>query len=1301
MNAKNSKGFLKSRRMVVASIFGAIVLLLTSVFFFQVKAYGQVSLDDFVSPVLGDSYHGTCAYQASCSPNHTGFDICNLPGCGYDASGQANPSGPNVYAAAAGVVVDQGYDADGYGNYLVIEHLLNTGNKVYTLYGHLAQINVANTEEVTASTLIGVMGMSGAGGNGIVHLHFEFKNALWGGYENPTFIVDRHRTYISETPTASPSLPDPTPSLIITPINTIVPTTPPIIPGGTINPVTPLSDPNNFKLDESAYYYNLPDNYNMDSCEKVVVNNEGVDEINKNIPISSCSRGLSDKNNKIICGEDWVVAYVETIAVNNFPLLQFLSATEPTNENNITPICYADVNLNISNSYANYVPLNFSNDYSGLLRFTGTRGTVDIKYPRLGTATSCAVVDFRDVKHPLYLDIQSFNIKFPKIVGEKSGNVTENDNWLIKLINFIKENNIFNLSLKDKESKHIKTVADILNETETKKGVSEVCGDLPGNPIVKVNISDATKPLENNSKFVVNQLEEIKFMDHTKLCDMQYQDGSVIDAGCKMNNGEVFDQPADTSVTKYPNGPYFTTKKDSSGNEITECVNHITICGATFDCNHTVADLYNQCRKNDTVSSAWGLASCNISTSKYDLECIKQYGIKKFPRYVLKLKGYDKLTIPGGNKLLESVANNHDQLNTPYTQSIMYGENIGIMLDAERQIYDLNTADYLYYQEVNEGPSYQYKTLNSPLRDSISYEKVVYNYNINDEVTNKFVSVYDEPVKLQYYFPYLGQIPKMLERLAVIDSNANNPETNCTMNNNCKSSVYGLSTSKETTDNVNGADVKGLFGWNSNISDSVKDPQLFYCSDLPEEKKGIDDCYLKPGEDRSQDPIKQYLCSVNLDTGCSCIEDDSDIIPATGDMGSIAGKVAWPIDNSKKYVNTTTSEHYMGFDIASYGQEIDVYAAADGKVIFLRDQADVNCYSNKQLCPQNFTDKTDSFNAWSPYYGNTIGILHKDGVSVYAHLTFNSTLVKEGDYVKAGQMIAKVGSTGNSSGHHLHFELRKLNCISYNASCTLHSHTTPFEELFIEVAHNATSTQKTSSTSVSSRTYCNANSSPVNNDPVASIECLINKAVNFLNNSWGGYYTTPEVVYAVLKGESSFLCENYGGKVCDSGDPNQISKLVPYACLSNPSSCAGASDDGVGISQFTSGSFNSQLRPYESDMLACMDAIGVNYQNPNPEADDPGIYSTIFNRSMSRKRIGDSICAVAITLMKKGKAIGFTEADKADVEKNMIEAEYYTCPAESVWCKRADQNYRPNLVDAIDNKIMDSCSSSEIKKTTL
>jgi murein DD-endopeptidase MepM/ murein hydrolase activator NlpD len=63
------------------------------------------------------------------------------------------------------------------------------------------------------------------------------------------------------------------------------------------------------------------------------------------------------------------------------------------------------------------------------------------------------------------------------------------------------------------------------------------------------------------------------------------------------------------------------------------------------------------------------------------------------------------------------------------------------------------------------------------------------------------------------------------------------------------------------------------------------------------------------------------------------------------------------------------------------------------------------------------------FSGFHPQYGNMIDIDHgNDLVTRYAHLS--KVLVKEGDLLQRGRRIADSGSTGRSTGPHLHFEVR-------------------------------------------------------------------------------------------------------------------------------------------------------------------------------------------------------------------------------------------------------------------------------------
>lgn len=68
---------------------------------------------------------------------------------------------------------------------------------------------------------------------------------------------------------------------------------------------------------------------------------------------------------------------------------------------------------------------------------------------------------------------------------------------------------------------------------------------------------------------------------------------------------------------------------------------------------------------------------------------------------------------------------------------------------------------------------------------------------------------------------------------------------------------------------------------------------------------------------------------------------------------------------------------------------------------------------------------TVSYASWNGGYGNFILINHGGGLSTgYGHIVDGGILVHVGQQVSAGQQIARVGSTGQSTGCHLHFETR-------------------------------------------------------------------------------------------------------------------------------------------------------------------------------------------------------------------------------------------------------------------------------------
>ncbi len=78
--------------------------------------------------------------------------------------------GGNILAAADGKVETVGWQANGFGNYIVIKH--DDGNR--SLYGHLSSVNVTEGKKVSRGDKIGVMGSTGNSSG--VHLHFEIEN---------------------------------------------------------------------------------------------------------------------------------------------------------------------------------------------------------------------------------------------------------------------------------------------------------------------------------------------------------------------------------------------------------------------------------------------------------------------------------------------------------------------------------------------------------------------------------------------------------------------------------------------------------------------------------------------------------------------------------------------------------------------------------------------------------------------------------------------------------------------------------------------------------------------------------------------------------------------------------------------------------------------------------------------------------------------------------------------------------------------------------------------------------------------
>ncbi len=130
------------------------------------------------------------------------------------------------------------------------------------------------------------------------------------------------------------------------------------------------------------------------------------------------------------------------------------------------------------------------------------------------------------------------------------------------------------------------------------------------------------------------------------------------------------------------------------------------------------------------------------------------------------------------------------------------------------------------------------------------------------------------------------------------------------------------------------------------------------------------------------------------------------------------GGYIWPVDS--RYITSTVggraspggvgSTNHKGTDIGRVGYTSPIYASKAGTVI-------VSQYSNS--------------------YGNYVVVSHGSGnTTLYAHMS--SRKVEVGQYVNQGDVLGITGSTGNSTGPHLHFEITengvRINPLSHGAA---------------------------------------------------------------------------------------------------------------------------------------------------------------------------------------------------------------------------------------------------------------------------
>ena len=133
--------------------------------------------------------------------------------------------------------------------------------------------------------------------------------------------------------------------------------------------------------------------------------------------------------------------------------------------------------------------------------------------------------------------------------------------------------------------------------------------------------------------------------------------------------------------------------------------------------------------------------------------------------------------------------------------------------------------------------------------------------------------------------------------------------------------------------------------------------------------------------------------------------------------------------SNKFYDSTVLSYLINGIPLDKcYGWGSNVYAPFDGEVVKVEDgviERNPVRLKNDIGYMRRITKLFLSGEAeYREVAGNYIIMIKSEGIyALFAHLKENSICVKEGEIIKSGQLLAKVGHSGNSIAPHLHFQL--------------------------------------------------------------------------------------------------------------------------------------------------------------------------------------------------------------------------------------------------------------------------------------
>lgn len=256
---------------------------------------------------------------------------------------------------------------------------------------------------------------------------------------------------------------------------------------------------------------------------------------------------------------------------------------------------------------------------------------------------------------------------------------------------------------------------------------------------------------------------------------------------------------------------------------------------------------------------------------------------------------------------------------------------------------------------------------------TIFYNITNSNSILSEDIRNKAKEILNIDINFtQLYSNAQNFIVNFLDNIEIKEKNI---EENLTNEEN-KNQGETTQTLTETTDNIQDN--------NENIGGAIEE------DDILQQETNIEDNLQENSNNDEQKENTEDIQLSQMEEDAKFIKENISLIkPIEGTISSKFGL--------RNPSTITVPKNHTGIDLsASTGTKI--ISATDGTVVLNSSEGD---------------------------FGKHIKIQNGDTIFIYAHCS--KIYVNEGDEIKQGQEIAEVGTTGNTTGPHLHFEIRYQN----------------------------------------------------------------------------------------------------------------------------------------------------------------------------------------------------------------------------------------------------------------------------------